>query len=65
MPTNELVTIEDGKKGEILIDCDTVDRILAFDDTDSKIHNIVRNGKVFNICIGKVYGDLIITITRE
>ena len=63
MPTDELVTIEDGKKGGILIDCATVDRILAFDNTDSKIHNIVRNGNVCGIEIGKVYKDLIIIIT--
>lgn len=62
MSADAVVTVEDFKKGEILIDVDTKDRILAFDDVDEKIHNIVRNGNVINIEVGQVYGDIILSI---
>ena len=62
LSADTLVTVENLKKCEIIIDRDTVDRILAFDDVDKEIHNIVRNGNVTHIEVGKVYGDIILSI---
>lgn len=62
LSADTLVTVENLNKCEIIIDRDTVDRILAFDDVDEDIHNIVRNGNVIHIEVGKVYGDIILSI---
>jgi hypothetical protein len=65
MQSTDLVTVEDYKKGEILIDRDTPDRICAFDEVDNKIHNILRNYSVYKITIGKVFGDIILSVVSK
>ena len=64
MPAETLVTIEDYRKEEILVDRATCDRICAFDETDEKIRKILHNGNVYKMEIGKVYGDLILSIAE-
>jgi hypothetical protein len=59
-----LVTIVDYNK-DILIDCATADRILAFDDIDEDIHRIMRRCKVWQIEVGKEHGDIILHIVNE
>ena len=62
MPSGSIVTVVDCK-GEILIDCDTCDRISAFDDVDKEIHQLLRNSQVYKIEVGKVLTDLILSVT--
>ena len=50
------------EKGEILVDCDTCERIKAFDEVDEELHRILRKGNVYKIEIGKVYKDLILSV---
>lgn len=64
LSSDTLVTVENlNKCCEIVIDRVTADRLLAFDELDGDIHDIVRNGKVIHIEVGKVYGDIILSIT--
>ena len=56
-----LVTIAN-EKGEILVNCDTCERIKAFDEVDEELHRILRDGNVYGIEIGKVYKGLILSV---
>lgn len=61
MPNETLVTIENGKKGEILIDCDTCERIFAYDEIDKKIRKLMK-ANVIKLEVGKAFGDIIISV---
>lgn len=62
MDDEDLVTIVDNK-GNILIDCDRVDRITAFDDIDCELHFILHKSMVYNICVSRVNRELILSVT--
>ena len=64
MDDEELVTIVNNK-GDILVDCDRVDRILAFGDVDYDLHTILRKSNVYHICNSSVGRDLILSVTLE
>lgn len=58
MPEGALVTVVD-KNGDIIVDCDSRDRILAFKDIEREVEDIV-NRLVFKIEIGTVHNDIIL-----
>jgi hypothetical protein len=62
MPNDTVVTIEDGKRGEILIDRDTCERIFAFDEIDKDIRHLTK-ANVFKMEVGKAFGDIILSVT--
>lgn len=63
MPPYSLVTVKDFKTEEVLIDCDTCDRICAFDEVDEDIHRIFHSD-VIKIERGRVFDNLILSILR-
>ena len=64
MDDEELVTVVDNK-GNVLIDCDRVDRISAFDDVDYELHTILHKSNVYHICKSNAGKDLVISVTLE
>ena len=64
LPEHTLVTIVN-EKGEILVDCDTCDRIQDFGEVDAELHRLLRFGSVYKIEVGQIYKDLILSVVVE
>lgn len=62
MSGDALVTIIN-HRDEIVIDCDTTDRISAFGDVDKEVHSILRSD-VIKIKVGEVHHDLILFLAK-
>ena len=58
LPCLDTVTVEDYVNHDILIDCEAVENVL----NSRKYHQDLKNCQVIRLEVGKVFGDLIISI---
>lgn len=64
IPDYSLITVED-RGGEILIDCDSCERVRAFYAVDENIREILNKGKVLRIERGDRFDDIVISIVFD
>lgn len=63
MDDDALVTVVECEKEDILIDCDTRERIICFAETDKEIWDLLK-AKVVRILVGQIYNDVILRIVK-
>lgn len=63
IPSLDIVTIADYIDGSIYVDRETAENII--NGNDRRWHHELKHCLVYGIEVGKVYGDIIISIVKE